>query len=110
MPKGGGKTYNNQSSPRITENRARRKHRPTNPDQAIRQQTHLRASQTIPNLQIIYGHFLSHNVMMPLDPPRTGYVKVIKTRADFGDVVGFEENFIRHGVEPTVDSRRFQPE
>lgn len=31
--------------------------RPTNPDQAARQQTYLRALQTIPNLQIIYGLF-----------------------------------------------------
>ena len=60
--------------------------RPTNPDQAARQQTYLRAIQTIPNLQIIYGHFLTHEIMMPLAPPRTGHVKVIKTEEKGSDV------------------------
>lgn len=60
--------------------------RPTNPDQAMRQQAYLRALQTIPNLQIIYGHFLSHEIMMPLAPPRTGQVKVIKTEEKGSDV------------------------
>ncbi len=60
--------------------------RTANPDQAIRQQTYLRALQTIPNLQIIYGHFLSHEIMMPLAPPLTGYVKVIKTEEKGSDV------------------------
>jgi uncharacterized LabA/DUF88 family protein len=57
-----------------------------NPDQATRQQTYLRALQTIPNLQIIYGHFLSHEIMMPLAPPRTGYAKIIKTEEKGSDV------------------------
>ena len=58
----------------------------TNPDQATRQQTYLRALPTISNLQIIYGHFLSHEIMMPLAPPRTGHVKVIKTEEKGSDV------------------------
>ena len=60
--------------------------RPSNPDQATRQQTYLRALQTIPNLQIIYGHFLSHEITMPLAPPRSGQVKVIKTEEKGSDV------------------------
>lgn len=60
--------------------------RPSNPDQATRQQTYIRALQTIPNLQIIYGHFLSHEVMMPLAPPQNGYAKVIKTEEKGSDV------------------------
>lgn len=32
--------------------------RPNNPDQPTRQQTYLRALQTIPNLELILGHFL----------------------------------------------------
>lgn len=60
--------------------------RPSNPDQATRQQTYLRALQTIPNLQIIYGHFLSHEIMMPLAPPKSGYAKVIKTEEKGSDV------------------------
>ncbi|MCB0186179.1 MAG: NYN domain-containing protein [Caldilineaceae bacterium] len=58
----------------------------TNPDQATRQQTYLRALQTIPNLQIIYGHFLSHEIIMPLALPRSGYAKVIKTEEKGSDV------------------------
>ena len=53
--------------------------RPTDPDQLTRQQIYLRALQTIPNLEIIYGHFLTHEIMMPLASPKSGYVKVIKT-------------------------------
>jgi uncharacterized LabA/DUF88 family protein len=60
--------------------------RSKNPDQATRQQTYLRALQTIPNLQIIYGHFLSHEIIMPLAPPRSGQVKVIKTEEKGSDV------------------------
>lgn len=60
--------------------------RPNNPEQHIRQQTYLRALQTIPNLQVIYGHFLTHEVMMPLAPPKSGHVKVIKTEEKGSDV------------------------
>mgnify|MGYP001560235472 CR=1 FL=1 len=56
------------------------------PDQRTRQQTYLRALKTIPNLSIVYGSFLSHDVMMPLAPPATGYVKVIKTEEKGSDV------------------------
>ena len=55
-------------------------------DQRTRQQTYLRALQTIPNLEIIFGHFLTHEVMMPLAPPQKGYVKVIKTEEKGSDV------------------------
>lgn len=60
--------------------------RPTDPNQLTRQQTYLRALQTIPNLEIIYGHFLTHEIMMPLAPPKSGYVKVIKTEEKGSDV------------------------
>lgn len=60
--------------------------RPTDPDQLTRQQVYLRALQTIPNLEIIYGHFLTHEIMMPLAPPKNGYVKVIKTEEKGSDV------------------------
>ena len=40
-------------------------------DQRTRQQTYLRALHTIPNLEIIFGHFLTHEVMMPLAPPQS---------------------------------------
>jgi len=60
--------------------------RPTDPDQLTRQQIYLRALQTIPNLEIIYGHFLTHEIMMPLAPSKSGYVKVIKTEEKGSDV------------------------
>jgi uncharacterized LabA/DUF88 family protein len=60
--------------------------RPTDPGQLTRQQIYLRALQTIPNLEIIYGHFLTHEIMMPLAPPKSGYVKVIKTEEKGSDV------------------------
>lgn len=57
--------------------------------QPIRQQTYLRALKTINNLSIIYGHFLSHEVMMPLAEStrdKQRYIKVIKTEEKGSDV------------------------
>gem|GEM_PF-4279841 len=42
------------------------KPRPKDPDQGVRQQIYIRALKTIPHIEIIYGHFLSHEVNMPL--------------------------------------------
>jgi uncharacterized LabA/DUF88 family protein len=60
--------------------------RVTDPDQLTRQQIYLRALQTIPNVEIIYGHFLTHEIMMPLAPPKAGHVKVLKTEEKGSDV------------------------
>jgi uncharacterized LabA/DUF88 family protein len=60
--------------------------RPNDPDKPLRQQTFLRALRTIPNLEIILGTFLSHEVMMPLARPGKGYTKVIKTEEKGSDV------------------------
>ena len=63
--------------------------RPNDPDQANRQQLFFRALQTIPELEIIFGHFLSHEIMMPLAHPAPGgpkYVRVIKTEEKGSDV------------------------
>lgn len=63
--------------------------RPQDPDQPIRQQMYLRALRTIPNLEIIRGHFLSHTVWMTLANPSPGqnpYVEVIKTEEKGSDV------------------------
>jgi hypothetical protein len=60
--------------------------RPKDPDQPIRQQTYLRALRTIPNLSIILGTFMQHEVRMPLAPPAAGYAKVIKTEEKGSDV------------------------
>jgi len=60
--------------------------RGNDPDKPLRQQTFLRALKTIPNLEIILGTFLSHEVTMPLAPPNKGYTKVIKTEEKGSDV------------------------
>lgn len=63
--------------------------RPGDPDQPNRQQIYLRALKTIPRLEIIYGHFLEHEVMMPVaggPPGKPQYVKVIKTEEKGSDV------------------------
>jgi uncharacterized LabA/DUF88 family protein len=65
------------------------KPRKKDPNQPIRQQTYLRALKTIPNVTIIYGHFLSHEVEMPLAESieeNLRYVKVIKTEEKGSDV------------------------
>ena len=63
--------------------------RPYNPNQPARQQAYLRALMTLPNLTIIYGHFLTHEVMMPLavtSGTKPQYVKVTKTEEKGSDV------------------------
>lgn len=64
--------------------------RPGDPDQPTRQQTFLRALATLPNFDIIYGHFLTNETYMPQAgvppgaPPK--YVKVVKTEEKGSDV------------------------
>ena len=60
--------------------------RPQDPDQPTRQQTYLRALQTLPNLEIIYGHFLAHEILMPRANNPARQVKVIKTEEKGSDV------------------------
>lgn len=65
------------------------KSRPQDPDQPLRQQIYLRALRTIPNLEIVLGHFLSHEVSMPLadcPPGKQRYVNVIKSEEKGSDV------------------------
>jgi len=61
------------------------KSRPQDPDQSVRQQVFLRALRTLPNFEIICGHFLSHEVYMPL-ADGSGYARVIKTEEKKSDV------------------------
>ncbi len=59
------------------------------PNQPNRQQIYLRALRTLPNIEIIYGHFLQHEVKMPLISSlsgRTEYATVIKTEEKGSDV------------------------
>jgi hypothetical protein len=86
--------------------------RPDDPDQPVRQQMFLRALRTLPNLEIIYGHFLTNEVYMPRadsTPGKPKYVKVIKTEEKGSDV-----NIATHGryqaaVIVTNDSDLLEP-
>ena len=63
--------------------------RPHDPGQPTRQLIYLRALQTLPNLQIIFGHYLSHVVWMPMAFPPANqkpFVQVIKTEEKGSDV------------------------
>ena len=63
--------------------------RPGDPLGPLRQQTFLRALRTIKNIEIYFGHFLTHQVMMPLAQPVPGlpqFVRVIKTDEKGSDV------------------------
>jgi uncharacterized LabA/DUF88 family protein len=59
------------------------------PDKPTRQQIYLRALRTLPDLDIIFGSFLSHDVLMPLAEPAPGgprFAKVVKTEEKGSDV------------------------
>ena len=63
--------------------------RNNDPDKHIRQQVYWRALQTIPNLEIIKGHYSEHPKWMRLAHPLPGkpkYVEVIKTEEKGSDV------------------------
>jgi uncharacterized LabA/DUF88 family protein len=63
--------------------------RPNDPDQPVRQQLYLRALRTVPGVSVHLGHFLSHEVTMPLavaPGQRQTYVRVIKTEEKGSDV------------------------
>jgi uncharacterized LabA/DUF88 family protein len=59
------------------------------PQKPTRQQIYLRALRTIPGLEIIYGSFLSHDVVMPLAEPSPGgprFARVTRTEEKGSDV------------------------
>jgi uncharacterized LabA/DUF88 family protein len=63
--------------------------RPTDLDQPNRQQLYLRALGTLPMVEVHYGHYLTHEVRMPVASPLPGaarYVNVIKTEEKGSDV------------------------
>jgi uncharacterized LabA/DUF88 family protein len=62
---------------------------PGKPGAPTRQNMYLRALATLPNVEVVFGHFLSHPVMMPLaDPPAGGsrFVRVLRTEEKGSDV------------------------
>jgi hypothetical protein len=60
--------------------------RSKDPDQRLRQETYFRALRTIPNLEIILGTFLTHEVTMPSAEQPGKYARVIKTEEKGSDV------------------------
>jgi uncharacterized LabA/DUF88 family protein len=63
--------------------------RKDDPDKPTRQQFYLRALRTLPELEIVYGSFLSHDVMMPLANPASGaprFARVTRTEEKGSDV------------------------
>jgi hypothetical protein len=62
---------------------------PNDPQKLQRQLTLIRALETIPNLTVHYGHFLTHLVWRPMvNPPKEGptMVKVVDTKEKGSDV------------------------
>ena len=83
---------------------ARVSSRPNDPTQAQRQQTYLRALQTVPNLTIHYGHLLAKRKRRPLiPPPQSGprFAEILDTEEKGSDVNlasyllldGFEQDY-----------------
>ncbi len=63
--------------------------RKNDPQKHIRQQVYFRALETIPNLEIIYGHYSEHPKWMRLANPQPGqskYAQVIRTEEKGSDV------------------------
>lgn len=57
---------------------ARVKSRYSDTDQPVRQETYLRALKTLPNIEIIFGHFLTKEVEMPLAGCQSNSKKIVK--------------------------------
>ncbi len=63
--------------------------RPGDPKKPLRQQTYIRALETIPGLSVHYGHFLSNLERVPVAAPAPGSprtVEVIRTQEKGSDV------------------------
>jgi uncharacterized LabA/DUF88 family protein len=79
--------------------------RPHDLDKPTRQITYLRALQTLPNLEIILGSFLTHNVSMliasgPASPPH--FVTVVRTE-EKGSDVNIAAHMINDGYKNEYD-------
>ena len=66
--------------------------RPHDPQLPVRQQIYFRALKTIPNITLIYGHFLTHSVPMVL----TGSVPVKRVWVDKTEEKGSDVNLATH--------------
>ncbi|MBS1769279.1 MAG: NYN domain-containing protein [Acidobacteria bacterium] len=109
--------FPNDSINKIKYFTARVSARPSDPDQPTRQNTYFRALQTVPEIEIIEGSFLTKEVTMPVahTSPQQ-YVRVIKTEEKGSDVNlavhllndAFKRDF-ELGVMITNDSDLLEP-
>ncbi|MGR3174312.1 MAG: NYN domain-containing protein [Candidatus Scalindua sp.] len=79
--------------------------RPNNLNMPIRQQIYLRALRTLPNIEIIFGHFLSSEVSMPVANCVKGsqrFVTVIKTE-EKGSDVNIATHLVNDGYKKEID-------
>ena len=63
--------------------------RPGDPDLPTRQETFLRALRTLPDIEIVFGHFLTNEVTLPIASPSPGgprYCRVVRTEEKGSDV------------------------
>ncbi len=60
--------------------------RDNDPRQEIRQDLYVRALRTLPNVTVVYGHFLQHRVFLPSAEPPHERVRVIRTEEKGSDV------------------------
>lgn len=65
--------------------------RPGKPDTAVRQQTYLRALGTLANVEVYFGHYLSHVRRLPLAAPGGGVLRDASGKVLFADVLREEE-------------------
>src|SRR4030065_2795954 len=89
IPPGGELLLPAYSIARIKYFTARVSARKDDPDNPTRQQISLRALRTLPDLELVYGSFLSHDVMLPLAEPRAGgqrFARVTRTEEKGSDV------------------------
>ncbi|MDO8588277.1 MAG: NYN domain-containing protein [Armatimonadota bacterium] len=78
---------------------------PHDPNQPVRQQTYLRALSTIPNLSIVYGHFLTHEVTALLatcQPGGPATARVLRTE-EKGSDVNLATHLLWDGIKDVYD-------
>lgn len=85
---------------------ARISSRPDDPGKPTRQQIYLRALRTLPNVEIIFGSFLTKNVTLPLassNPGKMKFANVIRTE-EKGSDVNIAAHMINDGYKGLYDS------
>ena len=78
--------------------------RPHDPQQPMRQQVYLRALRTLPEVSLIYGHFLTHSVPMMLtgsNPPQRVWVDKTEEK---GSDVNLATHLLHDGFKGLFDT------